>query len=112
MKLANITDIPTYLRVFANEMGERILQSFPPLHGPQDPPSPLLAKLLRRPYPSQAVAVMAIVKRLVEARSAAVVAECSTGKTLISLASIYVAAEEKPFTAIAMVPPHQPSAFG
>ena len=99
-------DIPTYLRVFANEMGERILQSFRPLHGPQEPPSPLLAKLLRRPYPSQAVAVMGVVKRLAEARSAAVVAECGTGKTLISLASIYVAAEGKPFTAIAMAPPH------
>ena len=99
-------DIPTYLRVFANEMGERILESFPPLNAPQDPPSQLLAKLLRRPYPSQAVAVSGIVERLAEARSAAVVAECGTGKTLISLASIYVAAEGKPFTAIAMVPPH------
>jgi len=99
-------DIPTYLRVFANEMGERILQSFPPLQGAQEPPSPLLAKLLRRPYPSQAVAIMGVVKRLAEGRSAAVVAECGTGKTLISLASIYVAAEGKPFTAIAMAPPH------
>ena len=99
-------DIPTYLRVFANEMGERILQSFRPMHGPQDPPSPLLAKLLRRPYPSQAVVAMGVVKRLAEARSAAVVAECGTGKTLISLASIYVASEGKPFTALAMAPPH------
>jgi len=49
---------------------------------------------------------MGVVKRLAEARSAAVVAECGTGKTLISLASIYVASEGKPFTALAMAPPH------
>jgi hypothetical protein len=49
---------------------------------------------------------MGVVKRLAEARSAAVVAECGTGKTLISLASIYVASEGKPFTALAMTPPH------
>src|SRR2546421_4489882 len=76
------TTIENYLRRFANELGERILESFPPLQGAQDPTSPLLAKLLRRPYPAQAVAVGGIVKRLAEARSAAVVAECGTGKTL------------------------------
>jgi hypothetical protein len=62
--------------------------------------------LLRRPYPAQAVAIGVIVKRLDEARSAAVVAECGTGKALISLASLYVAAGGKPFVAIAMVPSH------
>ena len=106
MKHANINDIPTYLRRFANELGERILDSFPPLQGAQDPTSPLLAKLLRRPYPAQAVAVGGIVKRLAEARSAAVVAECGTGKTLISLASLYVASGGRRFVALAMVPSH------
>src|SRR5438094_5335855 len=106
MKHANINDIPTYLRRFANELGERILDSFPPLQGAQDPTSPLLAKLLRRPYPAQAIAVGGIVKRLAEARAAAVVAECGTGKTLISLASLYVAAGGRPFVALAMVPSH------
>jgi len=100
------SDINSYLRVFANELGERILESFPPLHGAQDPPSPLLTTLLRKPYAAQAVAVMGVVGRLAQARSAGVVAECGTGKTLISLASIYVAAQGKPFTALAMVPPH------
>lgn len=99
-------DINNYLRVFADELGKRILESFPPLHGAQDPPSPLLSKLLRRPYPGQSVAISGVVKRLAEARSAAVVAECGTGKTLISLASLYVASDGKPFVALAMVPSH------
>ena len=102
----NINSIATYLRTFATELGERILESFPPLHGAQDPPSPLLSKLLRRPYPAQAVAISGIVRRLAEARAAAVVAECGTGKTLISLASLYVASGGKRFVALAMVPSH------
>ena len=100
------TSIGQYLKAFAIELGERILESFPPLHGAQDPPSPLLAKLLRRPYPAQSVAIRGIVRRLSEARSAAVVAECGTGKTLISLASLYVASGGKRFVALAMVPSH------
>src|SRR5262252_4781239 len=100
------TSISDYLRAFATELGQRILDSFPPLHGTQDPPSPLLSKLLRRPYPAQSVAILGVVKRLAEARSAAVVAECGTGKTLISLASLFVASGGRPFVALAMVPSH------
>src|SRR5436309_6922259 len=35
-----------------------------------------------------------------------VVAECGTGKTLISLGAIHVHSDGNPFTALAMVPPH------
>jgi len=48
-----ITDIPTYLRAHAQELGDRILQSYPPLHSIDDPPSPLISKLLRKPYPDR-----------------------------------------------------------
>src|SRR6516225_4634777 len=100
------TSISDYLRAFATELGQRILDTFPPLHGAQDAPSPLLSELLRRPYSAQSVAILGVVKRLAEARSAAVVAECGTGKTLISLASAYVAASGEPFTALVLAPPH------
>jgi hypothetical protein len=85
------TCISEYLTRFAPELGQRILDSFPPLQGPDDPVSPLLSKLLRRPFASQVVVIQAIARRLAEANSAAVVAECGTGKTLISLASVFVA---------------------
>jgi hypothetical protein len=35
-----------------------------------------------------------------------VVAECGTGKTLISLGAIHVHSEGRPYMALAMVPPH------
>jgi SNF2 family DNA or RNA helicase len=45
-------------------------------------------------------------KAVAQAKSAAIVAECGTGKSLISLASAYVAAEGRPFTALVLAPSH------
>jgi hypothetical protein len=57
---------------------------------------------LRRPSPLWGGA-----KRWQQARTAMmVVAECATGKTLISLGAIHVHHQRSPFTALAMVPPH------
>lgn len=101
--LATIYD---YMRAYARELGERILQSYPALHQVSDPPSPLLDELLRRPFPAQTLAIMGLARRWKNARSASVVAECGTGKTLIALAAMQVHSGGQPFTALAMVPPH------
>jgi hypothetical protein len=98
--------IHDYLRMFAGELGERILQSFPALYSAHDPVSPRLATLLRTPFPAQAVAAMGIAKKWERERSAAVIAECGTGKTLISLAALHVHSNGRPFTAIVMAPGH------
>ena len=98
--------IQDYLRAFSSELGQRILDTYPALYNFGDPPSPRLGSLLRRPYPAQVMAVMGVVQRWEEARSAAVIAECGTGKTLISLAAVHVHSDGRPFTAIAMAPPH------
>src|SRR5579883_385390 len=100
-----IDSIATYLRAWAPELGERILQTYPPLHGFEDAASPLVEQLVRRPFPAQKLAIMGVVKRWNEARGAAVIAECGTGKTLISLGAIHVHSGRRPFTALAMVPP-------
>jgi hypothetical protein len=98
-------DINEYLRTWALELGERILQTYPPLQGFDDPASPLAAQLLRKPFPAQRLAMMGVVKRWNDARGAAVIAECGTGKTLIALGAVHVHSDRKPFTALAMVPP-------
>ena len=97
--------ISGYLSLFASELGERILQSYPPLHAVDEPVWPGVARLLRRPFPAQMLAIMGVVKRWNEARAAAVIAECGTGKTLISLGAVEVHSDGKPFAALAMVPP-------
>jgi hypothetical protein len=54
----------------------------------------------------QTLAIMGLVRRWQQARAGAVTAECGTGKTLISLVgAIQTHAEDRPFTALAMVPP-------
>jgi hypothetical protein len=65
----------------------------------------MISKLLRKPYPAQTLAIMGLVRRWQQARAGAVIAECGTGKTLISLGAVYTHAEGRPFTAITMVPP-------
>jgi superfamily II DNA or RNA helicase len=100
------SNIYDYMRANANELGERILSTYPALHQVEDPPSPLLNALLRPPFPAQTLAIMGIVKRWSHARTAKVIAECGTGKTLISLGAMHVHSDARPFTALAMVPPH------
>jgi hypothetical protein len=65
----------------------------------------MISKLLRKPYPAQTLAIMGLVRRWQQARAGAVVAECGTGKTLISLGPVQIHAEDRRFTALAMVPP-------
>jgi hypothetical protein len=101
----DIDSIAAYLRAWASELGERILQTYPPLHGFEEAASPLIGQLLRKPYPAQTLAIMGVVKRWNQARGAAVIAECGTGKTLISLGAVQVHSDRKPFTALVMVPP-------
>jgi hypothetical protein len=99
-------NLADYLRTYAIELGERILKSFPPLHAVDDPPSPLIGKLLRRPFHAQRLAIMGLVRRWEQARAGAVIAECGTGKTLISLGAIHTHAADRAFTALVMAPGH------
>jgi superfamily II DNA or RNA helicase len=104
--MSELCTIYDYMRAHASLLGERILQEYPALHPFDDPISPRIAELLRRPFPAQTIAIMGVAKRWHRARTGMVVAECGTGKTLISLGAIHVHSAGQPFTALAMVPPH------
>jgi len=99
-------DIYQYMNLHATELGERILSSYPALHGAHDELSPLLAGMLRRPYPAQALAIMGVTKRWQRARNANVVAECGAGKTLIALGAMLVHSAGRSFSGLVMAPPH------
>ena len=55
--------IADYLRGHAEELGNRILETYPPLHAIDDLPSSMISKLLRKPYPAQTLAIMGLVRR-------------------------------------------------
>ncbi|MBY0502688.1 MAG: hypothetical protein K2X03_02180 [Bryobacteraceae bacterium] len=99
------TNINDYLRQFAGQLEERILEQFPPLHQPSEPMPVELTHLRRKPYPAQALAIAGIAKRWGFESSAGAIAECGTGKTLISLGAMHVHARGMPFTALVMAPP-------
>ena len=80
--MAAPASIADYLRMYGSTLGEHVLARFPALHSPDDPVWPALKQLKRRPFPAQAMAIMGIAKCWQEARCAAAVAECGTGKTL------------------------------
>jgi len=104
--MSELCTIYDYMRSHAVSLGQRILEEYPALHRVEDPVSPRLRELLRKPFPAQAIAIMGTAKRWRQARTAMVVAECGTGKTLISLGAIHVHSDGYPFTGLAMVPPH------
>ena len=104
--MPELSTIFDYMRAHATLLGERIMQQFPALHQFDDPVSPRIEGLLRRPFPAQTIAIMGLAKRWQQARTSMVIAECGTGKTLISLGAIHVHSEGRPFTALAMAPPH------
>jgi superfamily II DNA or RNA helicase len=104
--MPELSTIYDYMRAHASLLGERILQEYPALHQFDDPVSPRIENLLRKPFPAQTIAIMGLAKRWQEARTGMVVAECGTGKTLIALGAIHVHSAGRPFTSLAMVPPH------
>lgn len=104
--MQNLDTIHDYLRSHSAEIGARILSSYPSLQRPEDPVSPLLSRMLRTPYPAQALAIMGISKRWQMGRNANVVAECGAGKTLIALGSLLVHSVGRPFCGLVMSPPH------
>ena len=93
--MPELSTIYDYMRVNANLLGARILQEYPALHNSMIPVSPRIEGLLRRPFPAQTIAIMGLAKRWQQARTGMVVAECGTGKTLISLGAIHVHSERK-----------------
>ena len=100
-----ITTLEEYLREFSVEIGDRILTSFPALHAPGDSVSPILGKLLRKPFAAQEVAIAGAVARLREANSVACIAEMGTGKTLMAMSIAHVFAAGRPYACLFIVPP-------
>ena len=104
--MQTLATIHDYLRHHSEEIGGRILSSYPSLHSPDETPSPLIARMLRTPYPAQTLAIMGISKRWQLGRNANVIAECGAGKTLIALGSMWVHSAGRPFCGLVMCPPH------
>jgi hypothetical protein len=74
--MPELSTIYDYMRANAGLLGTRILEQFPALQQIDDPGSPRIEGLLRRPFPAQTIAIMGLAKRWRQARTGMVVAEC------------------------------------
>jgi PRTRC genetic system protein E len=88
MSQESIIDIASYLRAHATELGDRILDTFPPLQNTKDPVASRIATLLRKALPAQALAITGTAKYLRSAKAARIVAECGAGKTYMAQGAI------------------------
>src|SRR4029077_20771298 len=61
--MPELSTIYDYMRANASLLGARILQEYPALHQFDDPVSPRVEDLLRKPFPAQTIAIMGVVKR-------------------------------------------------
>src|ERR1039458_3538444 len=104
--MQSLDTIHQYLERHSDEIGNRILASYPALYGANEAPSPLLSRMVRVPYPAQTLAIMGVSKRWQLASNANVVAECGSGKTLIALGSMLVHSAVRPYSGLVMAPPH------
>jgi hypothetical protein len=102
----NLIDIASYLRANATELGERILDTYPPLQSTKDTVAPRIATLLRKALPAQALAITGTAKYLRKVKAARIVAECGAGKTYMALGAIHVLADGRPSTTLVMCPSH------
>ena len=104
--MEKLTTTYDYLKTYAADLDERILETYKPLHGTDDPIAPEMRTLKRAPFPAQEIGIMGAVKYLQAAGDTNIVAECGAGKTLIALGIAQVHAHAKPWSMIVMCPPH------
>lgn len=97
------TNLEQYLLKYGMLLGARANESLQPLHVPGRDPLPAL-DVLRRPFEPQGHVVEALTKALRRQKSVLLVAECGTGKTLMSMLAVHRHAAGRPYRALVFCP--------
>ncbi|MBY0513155.1 MAG: DEAD/DEAH box helicase family protein, partial [Gemmataceae bacterium] len=102
---SDITTLDQYLTAYGSALGAQAQRNLDPLHDPaRDKNHPLLKKLLRKPYPAQAVVITGAAKALQRQKSLFLIAECGAGKTLQGMGIVHCHAGGKPYRALVFCP--------
>lgn len=102
--LAQVDSIGEYLKLCGSDLAAEADRRNPPLHV-RGAVTPYLGSLLRRPFQAQADAIAGAAKALKRQKSAWLIAEPGTGKTLMAAAIAWLHAEGKPFRCLVHCPP-------
>lgn len=103
-EIQNVTD---YLKIFGNNLAEKVKDNAKPLFNPGDVWDPKMDSLLRQPFAAQGDVIMSLVKVFEKQNSVIICGEMGSGKSLIgsSLPYIFTNGDRPPRTLI-MVPGH------
>ena len=103
--MLDVTDLETYMTKFGPLLGRQAMKAIRPLHIPGEHEL-FPIDSVRKPLDAQSHVITSLVKLLRRDKSALVVAEMGTGKSLISVATFHTLAAGMPYRAIVMCPPH------
>ena len=105
--LTEIKTVSDYLKCYGGKLAERIKEEAKPLFNPGDKWDEKIKTLLRKPFPTQGDVIMSLCHVLKKKRSAMVVGEMGSGKTIIGLAVPYICENgNKPCRTLVMCPGH------
>jgi len=103
-EIQNVTD---YLKLFGNNLAEKVKDNAKPLFNPGDAWDPKMDSLLRQPFAAQGDVIMSLVKVFEKQNSAIICGEMGSGKSLIGSSLPYISTNgNRPPRTLIMVPGH------
>jgi hypothetical protein len=93
-----------YLDAYGGHLAKRCRERLKPLHDPQGEPHPRVGELLRKPFAAQAHVMSGAAALLNEQKSAWIVAEMGSGKSMISLGTVHAHADGQLYRALVFCP--------
>jgi SNF2 family DNA or RNA helicase len=93
-----------YLDAYGGHLAKKCRDRLRPLHDPQGEPHPRVKELLRTPFPAQAHVITGAAKLLERNKTAFLICEMGTGKSLMGIGTVHAHADGKPYRVLVFCP--------
>jgi len=93
-----------YLDAYGGHLARRCRERLKPLHDPQGQPHPRVKDLLRQPFEAQVHVITGAAKLLERSKTAFLICEMGTGKSLMGIGTVHAHADGKPYRALVFCP--------
>jgi SNF2 family DNA or RNA helicase len=93
-----------YLDAYGGHLAKKCRERLLPLHDPQGEPHPRVKELLRVPFAAQAYVITGAARLLERSKTAFLVCEMGTGKSLMGIGTVHAHADGKPYRALVFCP--------
>jgi hypothetical protein len=93
-----------YLDAYGGHLAKKRRDRLRPLHDPQGEPHPRVKELLRPAFPAQGHVISAAAKLLEKSKTAFLICEMGTGKSLMGIGTVHAHADGKPYRVLVFCP--------